>query len=336
MLGKTYHGTESSCGYIVNDIQTIIARMQDAVDVVLTSEHQTSRVAACIFNPVQPEAAPFVAVNSRPACLKGHLEWDARLGASSQFIHAELAAIAGFGGDLRGSHLCVTDPFCPNCAKNIAESGVRTVYIDHKGFQKDFIARNGDEFQSMSMLVAERAGISVYVVNRKEQTVTPIREFVAQTRPSPSAIEFFDIRDGMTLEKVIPDFKTRIGTRESWALAFIREADGSPRGLLVFEALPPGFTPADFKTRGDSDTGKYRFPIDPLTRLLITVKRMGFTIPDGRVACGRVPSSRALVNALGFGCKSLIVASRACDHDPTGADALAFLTGKELLKLEEI
>lgn len=306
--------------------------MQDAVDIVLSSEHETSRVAACIFNG----DTHFAAVNARPACLAAHYPWDARIGASSQFIHAELAAIAGFGGNLRGAQLCVTDPFCPNCAKNIAESGVRTVYIDHKGFQKDFIARNEDEFESLSMLIAEKAGISVYVVNRKEGTVSPILAQPALTRPSPSAIEFFDIEAGMTLEGVTAAFRKRFGAREAWTVAFVTEADGSPRGLLVFETLPPGITPEDFKARGAQETGKYRFPIDPLTRMLITIKRMGFTLTGGAIGCARSPSSRAVVNALGFGIERLILAARMPDHDPTGVEALDACIARKLFTVTEV
>lgn len=316
------------------DTALVVQRMQDAVDIVLTSEHETSRVAACIFIPTGESKA--VAINQRPACLHGHFAWDARLGSSSQFVHAEMAAMAAFGGTLRGSHLCVTDPFCPNCAKNMAEAGVRTIYIDHKGFQKDFIARNGDEFQSMSMLIAEKAGISVYVVNRKEGSVTPILAQAAQTRPSPSAIEFFDIDDGLTLEGAMATFRQRIGNRDAWTLAFVREPDGSPRGLLVFEALPPGMTPEDFKIRGATDTGKYRFPLDPLTRLLLTVRRMGFSLLDTRIGCGRIPSSRAIINALGFGVERLILASRLPDHDLTGAEVLAQLSDKRVLTVSEV
>lgn len=320
----------------MNEIDLIVARMQDAVDVVLTSEHETSRVAACVFNPADPSCAPVAAVNSRPACLHGHFAWDARLGSSSQYVHAEVMALAHFKGALRGSHLCVTDPFCPNCAKNMAEAGVRTVYIDHKGFQKDFIARNGDEFASMSMLIAEKAGISVHMVNRKERSVTPILTQLAQTRPSPSAIEFFDIDDGMTLEAAMATFKKRLGGRETWATAFVREPDGTPRGLLVFEALPPGITPEDFKARGTGATGKYRFPLDPLTRLLITVRRMGFTWLDPRIGTARVPSSRALVNALGFDVNRFILASHLPDHDATGAAAMALLEDKKLITIEDL
>ena len=313
----------------------IIARMQDAVDVVLTSEHDTSKVAACAFHPAHPEAAPVASINTRPDIFKDHFAWDARVGSSSQFIHAELSALLKFGGPMRGAHLCVTDPFCPNCAKNLAEAGVRAIYIDHKGFQKDFIARNGDEFKSMSMLIAEKAGISVFEVNRKAGTVTPILDQHAQTRPTTSAIEFFDVDDGMTLEDATRTFKQRLGARETWALAFIKEQDGSTKGMLVFEALPPGITPEDYKIRG-TDTGKYRFPVDPLTRLLLNARRMGFTLVERRVMSARVPSSRALVNALGMGISSLLLASATPDHDPTGPGALKMLTDKKILNVTEL
>jgi deoxycytidylate deaminase len=322
------------------DTATIIAHMQKAVDVVLSGEHNASKVAACAFHPAHPEFEAVAAVSPRPDALKPHFPWDARIGASSQFIHAELAALLKFKGPMRGAHICITDPFCPNCAKNLAEAGIRALYIDHKGFQKDFIARNGDEFKTMSMLIAEKAGISVYEVNRKAGTVTPILEQHTLTRPSASAIEFFDIdafgqEGSLTLESAMKMFRDRLGARETWALAFVKEKDGSPRGLLAFEALPPGITPEDFKTR-DIDTGKYRFPVDPLTRILITMRRMGMTLLDKRIGCARVPSSRALVNALGMDISDLLLASRNPDHDASGPDALKILIDKKILNVTEI
>lgn len=317
------------------DTAQIIQYMQEAVDVVLSAEHGSSKVSACAFHPDHPEFSAVATVSARPDALKGHFAWDDRIGASSQFIHAELAALLKFSGPMRGAHICVTDPFCPNCAKNLAEAGVRAIYIDHKGFQKDFIARNGDEFEMMSMLIAEKAGISVYEVNRKAGTVTPILEQHATTRPASTAIEFFDINPGLTIETAAHLFKSRLGAREAWTLAFVKERDGSPRGLLVFEALPPGITPEDFRTRG-TDTGKYRFPIDPLTRLGIIMRRMGMTLLDPRVVCARIPSSRALVNALGMNISDLVVASVIPDHDPKGGDALALLRDKKILNLTEL
>lgn len=317
------------------DMDTIIARMQDAVDVVLTSEHAVNKVAACAFHPDHPEAAPASAVNMRPACLHKHFAWDARIGTSSQYVHAEIAALSAFHGPWRGAHICVTDPFCPNCAKNLAEAGVRTIYIDHKGFQKDFAARNGDEFKSMSMLIAEKAGISVYMVNRKERVIMPIMAQAAQTRPTSSSIEFFDI-DDLTLEDAAAMFRQRLGARETWAMGFVKEHDGTPRGLLVFEALPPGITPEDYKIRGTEDLGKYRYPIDPLTRLLLTVRRMGFTWHDKRVVTARIPSSRSLVNALGMDVTHILATTAQSDHDQSGPGAVNLLVDKKILTFTEM
>lgn len=316
------------------DIDQIIQRMEDAVGVVLHSEHETSKVAACLFQPGDA-AKPSCAHNERPAPLRNQYAWDARLGSSSQFVHAELAALSRFGGDLHGAHICVTDPFCPNCAKNLAEAGIRAVYIDHKGFQKDFIARNGGEFESMSMLIAAKAGMNVYELNRKERKLTPILEQATITRPSPGGIEFFDIPERMTLKWALEMFRDRLGTSEAWALAFVTEKDGTPRGLLVFEALPNGITPDDFLSR-TGNTGKYRFPIDPVTRLFITARRKGFGIIDGMVATAQVPSSRALVNALEFGLKGLILASDIPDHDPTGTATLEDLVKRSILQASRL
>jgi hypothetical protein len=165
--------------------------------------------------------------------------------------------------------------------------------------------------------------------------VTPILDQHALTRPTASAIEFFDVEDGMTLENAMHTFKNRLGTREAWTLAFVKERDGSKRGLLVFEALPPGITPEDFRTRG-TDTGKYRFPVDPLTRILITKRRMGMTLLDPRIACARVPSSRALVNAIGMGISGLLLGSVLPDHDPAGPVALKMLADKTILSVTEL
>lgn len=316
------------------DIDQIIQRMEDAVNVVVHSEHATSKVAACIFQPGS-RVSPSAAHNERPQALRDHFTWDARLGVSSQFVHAELAALSRFEGDLHGAHICVTDPFCPNCAKNLAEAGVRTVYIDHKGFQKDFIARNGGEFESMSMLIAAKAGMNVYELNRKEKKLTPILEQATITRPSPGGIEFFDLEGSMTLKWALEMFRDRLSTKEAWALAFVKEPDGNVRGLLVFEALPIGITPEDFLHR-TGQTGKYRFPIDPVTRLLITAKRKGFEIQDHIIATAQVPSSRALVNALEFGLNGLILASNTPDHDATGAVTLEQLVERSILHASRI
>ncbi len=302
----------------------VLRRCQDAVDLVLSSEHDSSKVAACIFDP-NDENIFAVHTNHRPQALSANLPPEARIGSSSAYVHAEVSCIFGFEGHLRGSHICLTDPFCPNCAKFMAEAGVRSVYIDHKGFQKDFASRRGGEFKDMSMLIAEKAGISVFIVNRKEGSVEPILDHPHSTRPSPSAIEFFDVEgdNSADLKRYVDEFKTRLGVNSSFAVAIANETNGKPVGILVFEALPPGLTPEEFSIRKlQADNGKYRFPMDPLNRLMILLRRQKMTLAaNGTVACSFFPSSRALVNAVSFGVRNIIALRGDCDHDRHGQEA---------------
>lgn len=316
------------------DRDLVIRRCQDAVDRVLSSEHDSSKVAACIFDP-NDDTMFAVHTNHRPLALAANFAPEERIGSSSAYVHAEVACIFGFHGKLRGSHICLTDPFCPNCAKFMAEAGVRSVYIDHKGFQKDFASRRGGEFKDMSMLIAEKAGISVFIVNRKEGSVEPILDHTHSTRPSPSAIEFFDVAgdDAADLHTYMNEFKTRLGTSSSFSVAIAHETTGKPVGILVFEALPPGLTPEEFSARKlVADNGKYRFPIDPLNRVMILLKRQHMTLAgENSVACSFFPSSRALVNATAFGVRNIIAARKDCDHDPQGLEAAQALRQKGCL-----
>jgi dCMP deaminase len=159
------------------------AQMQKAVDIVQTSPHPANKIAACIFGTDERGAAYSLArTNFWPAPIAEKLGPETRIGGASGTVHAETAVIFA-ASYTDGASLCVTDPFCPNCAKNMAEAGIRTVYIDHKGFDKDFAARRGDEFTALSMKICERAGISVYEIRRKEEKLTPILEIPKSYRP---------------------------------------------------------------------------------------------------------------------------------------------------------
>ena len=105
--------------------------MQRAVDIVGTSPHPANKIAATVFG-LDTTGQPFSVsrTNCWPQSIADRIGMDADIGDSSGTIHAETAAI--FAAPVTaGAALCVTDPFCPNCAKNIAEAGIRTIYIDH-------------------------------------------------------------------------------------------------------------------------------------------------------------------------------------------------------------
>ena len=148
--------------------------MEKAVDIVNDSLHSHSKVAATIYGKTtNGEPFSLSSVNYWPDEIYRRIGPETRIGDSSGTVHAETACLlkAPYTKD---AAICVTDLFCPNCAKNMAEAGIQKIYIDHKGFEKDFAQRRGTHFQNMSLRICEQAGIEVYKINRKEKTIENI------------------------------------------------------------------------------------------------------------------------------------------------------------------
>src|SRR5262245_21403475 len=125
------------------------AQMQKAVDIVNTSPHPANKIAATIFGRDKTGRGFSLShTNFWPRAILDHFGMEARIGNASGTIHAETECILASPAPTEGASLSITDPFCPNCAKNIAEAGIRTVYIDHKGFKKDFVARRAHAFEN--------------------------------------------------------------------------------------------------------------------------------------------------------------------------------------------
>lgn len=316
------------------DKSLVIRRMQDAVDQVHGSEHIKNKIACCLFDPVKQDVYT-VHVNHRPLALKNAYTPDIRIGNSSQFIHAETACIFDFESSVEGTAICITDPFCPNCAKAIAESGIRHVYIDHKGLDKDFAKRRGADFESLSLLIMEKAGIKVSIVYRKEDRIEPLLDPKIETRiGSAAGIEFFDIADELSIADMVHSFRMR-QAHTAWATARIKEKEGKTTGILVFEGLPPGLTPHDY-TEKRGEVAKYRLPVDPLNRLYFYIKRKGLTLMDNHVGCNLFPSSRALVNSTGMNVQKLTIGESTPDHDSDGHNAASILEKSSILTIERL
>lgn len=151
------------------NIEHILKATQMAVDIVGQSPHPDNKVAACAFT----EHHAIARTNEWPERIEKNIGTSTRIGDSSGTIHAETNCLLHFPDKTDGASLAITDPCCPNCAKCIAEAGIKNIYIDHKGFTKDFASRRGDEFKNMSMSILVHAGINVYEVNRKEKPSHP-------------------------------------------------------------------------------------------------------------------------------------------------------------------
>ena len=295
------------------------AAMQAAVDIVGTSQHPENKVAAALFTRSHGE----VRVNYWPEPILTAFGMNIDIGNSSGTVHAETACILGFGSATEGASLCITDPFCPNCAKNIAEAGIKKIYIDHKGFDKDFFQRRGGHFDTMSMRICEKAGISVYELWRKDERLVPIYEppanhFISEDSPIyKEPIE--GASDGVLADILAQGFKFH--EKRKFAVAFVQDADGKFFSLTARGHAVTGFTmedPDDVAVIEKRDE-KYSFFQEPVNRLMMYMARHALTLCDGYLFCSQVPTSREQVNLVGAGIKRITVGDLRKARD---ADAL--------------
>ena len=318
----------------MRDQNTAIEEMQKAVDIVNTSPHPTNKIAATLFG----RDFSLSCTNQWPEKIMAAFGPDTDVGNSSGTLHAETACImaAGKAGhSIEGASLCITDPFCPNCAKNIAEAGVKTIYIDHKGFEKDFAQRRGDHFENMSMQICERAGISVYEVRRKEGKVIPILEIPDDYNPPndcPVVISALDcINDAVFLD-LIADARANL-RGERFALALCRSFNGRMAALCARAHLAIGYTTRIDAEELHNPQGKYTFVLEPSNRVLMNAARLGCYPDPAYFYASSVPTSRELVNLVGAGVEILHLGDAAQARDEESTMAIKQLSDGDVLEI---
>lgn len=303
--------------------------MQAAVDIVLTSPHPTSKVAAAVFT----ESGLIARTNCWPDKISELLGIEARIGNSSGTVHAEVQCVLDAAFPTDGASLCVTDPFCPNCAKNIAEAGIKRVYIDHKGFIKDFAQRRGSEFESMSLRIAARAGISIYEVNRKEAKITPLLEIPSDYKaPEDNPIKITAAPMG-DLADLVREVKV-IAPR--WACGYATHANGERFSLIASAHAAIGYSVATDLEKIQQPEGKYNFYLEPMTRLMMGAARHGLKLIDGQVWASCIPTAREQVNMVAGRITTLHVGDIAHSRDDDGLHARSMLEGSGILNFHSL
>ena len=309
--------------------------MENAVNIVNDSPHPVNKVSACLFF----EDDEICSTNLWPKAIEKELGTKVRIGNSSATVHAETACIFKSDKATDGASIAITDPFCPNCAKNIVEAGIKHAYIDHKGFEKDFWGRRAGHFKNMSMEIMARGGVCVYEVNRKAKTITTIYE------PSPDYIPAEDSPVEIEPEtktesafKLVITHKSALHYNRKIAVALAETSSGETFSLAV-----RGHAVIGYSMKKDSDidhmmqeTGKYSFMQEPLNRLLVYAKRKGFKILDGYIFCSQVPTAREQVNFIGAGYTSLIVGDVFRSRDHSGIKAKTLLKKHGLIEFKSI
>lgn len=314
--------------------------MQAAIDIVRSSPHPTNKIAATMFWPDDEAKEPISRTNHWPEAIDHTIGRDEKIGNSSGTVHAEVACIIAAGLmrqiPVKGASLCLTDPFCPNCAKNLAESGVEAIYIDHKGFDKDFAKRRGDHFDNMSMRIAEKAGVNVYEINRKEQRIVPICIAERGYRPAnENPIEIRDIPADELAEHVYRGLHYN-PPAEKFGAALCHSADGR-RHLII----SPLHVAVGFEQHYDADEiahpkGKYSFYQEPVNRLLMVCARYGYKIEDQMIYSHEAPTSREQVNLIAAGIKSLMIGMTTRARDKAALKALRQLKEANALSVKPI
>jgi deoxycytidylate deaminase len=305
--------------------------MQDAVDIVHSSPHPTNKVAATIIG----RGIRVSRTNYWPETILRNFGMDIDIGNSSGTVHAETACILNALHPTEGASLCVTDPFCPNCAKNIAEAGIKKIYIDHKGFDKDFFQRRGGHFQTMSMQICEKAGISVYELWRKDERLVPIfeaPEHYVVSEDSPVYREPIETPGEAVFQEIIAN-AFRLHQKRKFAVAFARDANGKYVSLTARGHAVTGFTMDDPDDIGkiERHEDKYSFFQEPVNRMLMYVARHGFTLVDNYLFCSQVPTSREQVNLVGANVKRITIGDPQKSRDPDAISAMRQLSAADII-----
>jgi len=317
--------------------------MQSAVDIVLTSPHPDNKVAASLFS----DTTLLAQTNNWPQSILDKIGKNTRIGDSSTTVHAEVNCLLNFPERTDGAEITITDPCCPNCAKSISESGIKTVYIDHKGFLKDFAARRGSEFKNMSLNILAHAGISIYEINRKEKYITAIHKPAqGYTPPETNPIEIIERPDLHT--PTIDDLKTLIKNvrvkHPFWGCAFAADKSGKIYSLVASTHLAIGYSEdraeeADKLTEYKNPLNpeqKYNFILTPLNRLMFGATRHNLHLIDGMIWTSLIPTSRELVNFIGAGYTQIALGTQQVYLKESSAEALKTLKISGVLDVKEI
>ena len=316
----------------------IYQHMQAAVDIVGTSPHPTNKVAATIAG----ENFWFRQTNQWPHAIEEAFGHEQKIGNSSGTVHAETACLIIAMAPTEGASMFITDPPCPNCMKNMAEAGIAKLYIDHKGFDKDWAKRRGDDFENMSMRVAEKAGIDVHVIYRKEERFEIISAHTPGYRPqeeNPALIESIDL--GMHIEDILDDdlvdcgdiFTNYIDAKkqeygdEPFAVAFAHDEIGKFKAITVDRHPSIGYTYETVESKED----KYSFILQPVNRLMMVAARHGLNILHGNLYSSRVPTSREFVNMIRADLTHIHIGDETQSRDEWGPKALKQLQKAQII-----
>ncbi len=310
--------------------------MQTALDIAPRSPHPSNKIAAVLFGK-NDKGRDFsvIRTNHWPDPIYEKIGKDKNIGNSSGTIHAETACITSALEPTEGASICITDPFCPNCAKNMAEAGIKNIYIDQDGFDKDFFKRRGDHFDMMSMRICERAGINVYSLNMLTEETVRILEIPENYEPledSPIIKEPIESANDAILHDIV-ETATEINHRRKFSIALIKDQEGKKFALTARAHVVVGYSMERAEEALDLLTpiGKYSFIQEPVNRLMMHLARKGYNLIEDYFYCSQVPTAREQVNLVGAHIKRITIGDIQKCRDPQGINAMQQLRDLKIL-----
>lgn len=300
--------------------------MQEAVDIVGSSQHATNKIAATLFG----RNFALSRTNYWPESILKSFGMEMRIGNSSGSIHGEVATLLDAKEPVMGARLAITDPPCPNCVKNLADAGVREIFIDHKGFDKDWAQRRSGHFEGMSMQICEKAGISVHVLYRKDKRIDTIfhsHPGYVPVEDSPITSEPVEAPSEAVFQSVVQQAYT-IHHRRKFAVAIMENGNGGYVAAIARGHAVTGFTMEDPEDifEIEKNQPKYTLFQEPVNRILMFRARHGYKLCDGYFFSAAVPTAREQVNLVGAGIKRITVGDHNKSRDADGPVAMKQLS----------
>ena len=308
--------------------------MSMALEIEEQSAHPAHKVGALICGR-DPSDQPYLIARANywPPILEEHIGRNVKLGNASTTVHAEIAAICAAPA-VEGSDIYITDLPCPNCAKAMAESRIKAVYIDSHTHNTPLGLKIKPYFDTVSLPILKHAGIAVYEMN------TQIRELCALAAP-PSQSKIYPVHRPVTQHPLSPNDVTAqnflsLIEKEDVKHPFAACIAFTPLGSAFYLSARPhrsiGLSEKDAQNIISSQD-KYTPILQPLNRLLLTCARYGLKINPDYLYSSQCPTSREFVNIIGAGYTNLHVGNPDISRNEWGLKALKQLKTCGLIKI---
>ncbi len=320
------------------DKNTILAHMRSAQREAKRSPIPVYKIGA-LLDGKDSMGHEFTVMRSNhwPNIIRETLGVEDKIGNASPTIHAETAVILAAPHGVKGADMYVTDPLCPNCMKNIVEAGIKRLFIDKGGFNREFYRKNKNHFDSQSMSIARRGGVSIYTVDTLTEIIQPLFEADKKDTPpndSPIEIETIDHVSDAIFCDVIDRASERHKQRKH-AIALVEDEFGNKFALVARSHMVIGHTAGhkdDIPLISKAPGEKYSLIQEPVNRLMMFMARKGYKSLEGYLYCSVVPTSREQVNMVGAGISRITIGDLQRSRDDDGIAAMQILKSARILE----